>query len=295
VMINLFDIFKKDKKIKIISVPIYNPITDHIKENIGKFQVIFSPSRKFIWFKNAKVAGTSMYRGIMKREILDLVSYKEQPTQFDEWWDNLTDRKLKKYFKFAFVRNPFDRILSAFSHIILEGTINGYHRDMELIEVGGIEDRIVNSSGVLDTKFDHIYLLFSLFVMRVLPDYDINKKSVHWMPQHILTHCNEKPFVDFIGKYENLANDWRYVADKIQVNTTLPFVSSSKLQAVINKTRYEMHKVHWKKYYFSNEIVSAIIDYYPKDFDLLGYRSIAIALQQRIKISRDLLDAKLNS
>ena len=48
-------------------------------------------------------------------------------------------------------------------------------------------------------------------------------------------------------------------------------------------------------YYFSNEIVSAIIDYYPKDFDLLGYRSIAIALQQRIKISRDLLDAKLNS
>jgi hypothetical protein len=99
VMINLFDIFRKDRKIIIEAVNVNNPITDHIKENIGKFQVIFSPSRKFIWFKNAKVAGTSMYRGIMKREILDLVSYKNQPTQFDEWWDNLTDRELKKYFK----------------------------------------------------------------------------------------------------------------------------------------------------------------------------------------------------
>jgi len=295
VMINLFDIFKKDKKIVVEVVNVNNPITDHIKENIGKFQVIFSPSRKFIWLKNAKVAGTSMYRGIMKREILDLVSYKDNPTEFDQWWDNLTDRKLKKYFKFTFVRNPFDRLVSAFSHIIIEGTVNGYHIDMDLIEVGGVEDRIVNERGVLDTKFDHMYLLFSLFIMRVLPDYDINKKSVHWMPQNILSHYNKKPIVDFIGKYENLANDWRYVADKIQVNTTLPFVSSSKSQKVTNKTRQEMHKVHWKGYYFSNEIVSAILDYYPEDFDLLGYRPVALALQQRIKIRRDLLDAKHNS
>ena len=294
-MINLFDIFKKDKKIVVEVVNVNNPITDHIKENIGKFQVIFSPSRKFIWLKNAKVAGTSMYRGIMKREILDLVSYKDNPTEFDQWWDNLTDRKLKKYFKFTFVRNPFDRLVSAFSHIIIEGTVNGYHIDMDLIEVGGVEDRIVNERGVLDTKFDHMYLLFSLFIMRVLPDYDINKKSVHWMPQNILSHYNKKPIVDFIGKYENLANDWRYVADKIQVNTTLPFVSSSKSQKVTNKTRQEMHKVHWKGYYFSNEIVSAILDYYPEDFDLLGYRPVALALQQRIKIRRDLLDAKHNS
>lgn len=294
-MINLFDIFKKDKKIVVEVVNANNPITDHIKENIGKFQVIFSPSRKFIWFKNAKVAGTSMYRGIMKREILDLVSYKDNPTEFDQWWDNLTDRELKKYFKFTFVRNPFDRLLSAFSHIIIEGTVNGYYRDMELIEVGSVEDRIVNERGVLDMKFDHMYLLFSLFIMRVLPDYDINKKSVHWMPQNILSHYNKKPIVDFIGKYENLANDWRYVADKIQVNTTLPFVSSSKSQKVTNKTRQEMYKVHWKGYYFSNEIVSAILDYYPEDFDLLGYRPVALALQQRIKIRRDLLDAKHNS
>ena len=39
-----------------------NKLTYHIKNKIGKWQVIYSEERKFIWFKNAKVAGTSMYR-----------------------------------------------------------------------------------------------------------------------------------------------------------------------------------------------------------------------------------------
>ena len=49
-----------------------NKLTNHIKTKIGKFQVIHSPSRNFIWYKNAKTAGTSMYRGVMKNEIDDL-------------------------------------------------------------------------------------------------------------------------------------------------------------------------------------------------------------------------------
>ncbi len=296
VMSNLLNIFKKEKKTKVKVVNVKNPLTDHIKNKIGKYQVIFSESKKFIWFKNAKVAGTSMYRGIMRREISDLISYKEQPTEFNKWWNSLTDRKLKKYFKFTFVRNPFDRLLSAFTHIILEGTVMpDYHNNMRLIEVGTENDRMIDEQGVLDTSFDHVYLLFSLFVMRVLPDYDINEKSVHWMPQYLLTECDGKSIVDFIGKYENLNNDWRYVANKIQVSTMLPFISSSRTQKVTNKTRKELHKVHWKGYYFSNEIISRILNYYPEDFDLLGYRPIAVALQQRIKVRKDFLDAKQNN
>ena len=34
-----------------------------------------------------------------------------------------------------------------------------------LIEVGTENDRMIDEQGVLDTSFDHVYLLFSLFVM----------------------------------------------------------------------------------------------------------------------------------
>ena len=87
------------------------------------------------------------------------------------------------------------------------------------------------------------------------------------MPQHILTHYNDEPFVDFIGKYEKLNEDWKHVADKIKVNTKLPFVSSSKSQKVTNKTREEMHQVHWKGYYFAEEIISSILNYYRDDLN----------------------------
>ena len=223
-LMNLLDIFRKDKKLKIELINVNNPLTDYIKKNIGKFQVICSPSRKFIWFKNAKVAGTSMYRGVMRPEVVDLISYKQNPSIFNEWWDNLTDRELENYFKFTFVRNPFDRLVSAFSHIIVEGTINDYHKNIQLIEVGIPTDRIVNETGHLEVTFDHVYLMFGLFIKRLIQHYDINDDSVHWMPQHIFTECDGTPIVDFIGKYENLDEDWRYVAEKINVNTKLPFI-----------------------------------------------------------------------
>ena len=290
-LMNLLDIFRKDKKLKIELINVNNPLTDYIKKNIGKFQVICSPSRKFIWFKNAKVAGTSMYRGVMRPEVVDLISYKQNPTMFNEWWDNLTDRELENYFKFTFVRNPFDRLVSAFSHIIVEGTINDYHKNIQLIEVGIPTDRIVNETGHLEVTFDHVYLMFGLFIKRLIQHYDINDDSVHWMPQHIFTECDGTSIVDFIGKYENLDEDWRYVAEKINVNTKLPFISSSRTQKITNKTRYEMQKVHWKGYYFSNDIISTVIHQYQKDFDLLGYRPIALSLQQRIQIRKEMLNA----
>ena len=52
-----------------------------------------------------------------------------------------------------------------------------------------------------------------------------------------------------------------------------------------------MQKVHWKGYYFSNDIISTVIHHYQKDFDLLGYRPIALSLQQRIQIRKEMLNA----
>ena len=264
VMINLFDIFKKDKKIKIISVPIYNPITDHIKENIGKFQVIFSPSRKFIWFKNAKVAGTSMYRGIMKREILDLVSYKEQPTQFDEWWDNLTDRKLKKYFKFAFVRNPWDRALSVYSNHYYV-----YCKDFrEFVDKIKVIVPFINDNFTFELE-EEFYVDYSRVVFNTLYNKDLEFAHRPWdgdevifdpqfIPQYLFTH-NEygEQLVDTIGHFENFAEDAAKILERLGIDHPIEKIHASD------------HPLYRDVY--TPEMVDIIADAYAKDIEMFGY------------------------
>ena len=62
-----------------------NKLTHHIKSKIGKYNVIYCPSRKFIWYKVPKTAGTSMFRGVMLREIDDVISYKAKPKEFNNF------------------------------------------------------------------------------------------------------------------------------------------------------------------------------------------------------------------
>ena len=109
----------KDYKMK-------NKLTNHIKTKIGKSQVLYSEDRKFIWYKNAKTAGTSMFRGVMLEEIDDVISHKLNPEKFDKWWNSLTDKKINEYFTFTFVRNPFDRLVSAFNHVVVENILKVY-------------------------------------------------------------------------------------------------------------------------------------------------------------------------
>ena len=238
-----------------------NKLTNHIKTKIGKFQVIHSPSRNFIWYKNAKTAGTSMYRGIMKNEIDDLVTYKEQPKEFNLWWDNLTDEKINSCFTFTFVRNPFDRALSAFSHIIMEEVLWQHMKTGRLHHLDG--------EGLLN--FDTIYMIFSLFINRVLQTYDINETSVHWMPQHFFVECEGESIVDFVGRYEDLKTDWKYVANKLQISEELPLFPASNTQKEVLGTREQLQKLHWSRYYINDKLINTVLEVYKKDIDILGY------------------------
>ena len=276
-----FNIFKKIKK---------NEVTKHIKTKIGKWQVIHSPDRKFLWIKNAKVAGTSMYRGILDKEVDDLLTYKKNPNKFDKWWNSLTDKKLNSYFKFMFVRNPFDRVLSAFSHIILEEVLSIYGSSWPMIHhYWGPEETLKKTKSNFLAKdvlnFDTVLLLFGLFLKRGL-SYDINEDSRHWMPQSILAECNGKLIVDFVGRYENLVMDWRSVANKLKVSQKLPFVPiSTTSQSKNGGTREQLQKLQWSQYYLCNELVEFVSKQYKRDFELFNYGDSIIQLKQRIELA----------
>lgn len=88
---------------------------------------------------------------------------------------NMNQYKWNTYFKFTFVRNPYDRLISGYNHM--------NNNNLPLKQF------LLNKDKVNDLKFIHVF-----------------------MPQlrHIINE-NNKMFINYIGKFENLENDLQFV------------------------------------------------------------------------------------
>lgn len=117
------------------------------------------------------------------------------------------------YFKFAFVRNPFDRLVSCYSQKLAPwGPRQGLGRE---VYAGG---RLYVGMGFEE---------FALTVCRT-PD---RRSNGHFRSQHTFV-CSDDPekriLADFVGRYENLAEDFDHVAGKIGLQASLPYLLSSE-------------------------------------------------------------------
>jgi hypothetical protein len=101
----------------------------------------------------------------------------------------------EEYFSFAFVRNPWDRMVSTWSH-----------PDGQLVRMA--HNRNVELRG----------LPFEEFLARTA-----DLEHVHLRPQHefVLDEAG-RPLVDFVGRFETIAADFREVCRRIGVERRLP-------------------------------------------------------------------------
>jgi hypothetical protein len=141
--------------------------------------------------------------------------------------------RIDNYFKFAFVRNPWDRIVSYYHYLIQYWDLS---KDHPLT----FRDWVLNSQSKEEHSFlDHHNARMTQF------NYVSNPKT-------------KELLLDFIGRFENLQEDF----DKVCKIIDIP---SQKL-IPINTSRHE----HYTKYY--NEDTKNIIgDYYRKDVEYFGY------------------------
>ena len=135
-----------------------------------------------IYFRIPKVASTSIM--IALREVIEL----RDLNYFKEKYD-------PTYFKFAFVRNPFDRLVSSFKHIIQKGALKNINDD-PLLYRG---------------------MTFKAFVGRInqIKECDLD---IHFKPQY--TYLPERP--DFYGYFETLEEDFNKLCEKLDVRLDLP-------------------------------------------------------------------------
>lgn len=148
----------------------------------------------------------------------------------------------ESYFRFAFVRNPFSRVLSAF---------------LDKVSRDSPERRSVNN--LLGTHVEH-QPSFKEFVAAISLQ-SVDDMDPHWRPQ---TYClrTDQISYSFVGKFETFESDMRRVDREM----------SGVLAPHFNKVCPHETKAALKiGDYYCEEIEAMVRQIYRSDFDFFGY------------------------
>ena len=150
--------------------------------------------------------------------------------------------KYHRYFKFTFVRNPWDRLVSCYTSKIVQGG-------------GGMQMKYGDISLQRDMEFKE----FAEAVCRI-PDEISNH---HFRSQHV-TICDDGPrkavFADFVGRFENLEKDFGFVAERIGLEPSLPQAGASRSR---NSRSY--------RDFYDERLARMVGERYREDANLFGY------------------------
>jgi len=172
--------------------------------------MLISHQHRFIFIHVYKVAGISVRQALRPYapRPLWLRALHKLGVPLPWWWrafpphirahqlqTSLPPAIFDQYFKFAFVRNPWDWQVSLYHYMLQEPT----HHQHALIK--SLPD-------------------FTAYITwRVSQD----KK----LQSDFITAPNGELIVDFVGKYENLAADFARICDHLHINATLPHLNQS--------------------------------------------------------------------
>jgi hypothetical protein len=168
------------------------------------------------------------------------------------WMQHATCSEIKKYyaskeqwdsyFKFAIIRNPFDRIVSSYNWLC-----------GSMMKPCNFRDR----------------LLFKNFVFRKAPFKEVLSQDFIGDPTNRYHHIkpsieylfeNDNLLVDYVGRFENLEYEWKFICKKIGTKNTLPHIHK----------RSRSNK-HYREYY-NDETRGYISEVYKKDLEIFGYK-----------------------
>ena len=151
--------------------------------------------------------------------------------------DRLGDEVYRSYFKFAIVRNPYDRVVSTY-HIRKK-----HFPKIQMSFPDFVQKRIAGKKSFFRD-------LFMSKAEKALED--------QFEGQHeFLSDEKGALLVDFIGKYESLDGDFEKIGDRLGLKVKLP------------KTNLSRHEDYRK--YYDEELKKTVRDVYRKDFEAFGY------------------------
>lgn len=173
----------------------------------------------------------------------------------EEYVELFGEDRLSEYFKFTIVRNPWDRLVSAY-FFLKKGGLNETNRlwfDKELGIYDGFDDFVLN--WVNETNI---------------------WKTQHFRPQvHYIIDPQNRVQLDFIGYLENINEDFAMIAKRVGVRRRLPAHNKSSHTAYTE--------------YYTDDARERVANVYAKDIKLLGYNFDNSSLPNQLK-NRPLTD-----
>ena len=210
----------------------------------------YNSDLKALYIHVQKTAGTSMEQMPWLKGTgghIPAIKYKFMPWFYET-------------FKFAFVRNPWDRFVSAYFHVGIprgehivdqEHTREGFARFVKSLDI----EKLTN-----ERMIEHIWQTY--------PSISPWPLHYHFLPQWFFLYDNNKGpkrnrLVDFVGRYENLKVDWEIVAGNLGFGYT-------KLGHSRTAPPYKEHYTH----YYTPELWDIIGKIYKVDCQLFDYWNV---------------------
>lgn len=193
----------------------------------------FHDKYKCIFIHVPKVAGSSIERVIYQTDgwLVGHVKARDY-VKFDK-------NKFENYFSFGFVRNPYDRMVSAY-HYSKNDSPDSCDIEWGKLNIGDLE--------------------FEKFVLK-LQDEKFKQKILtknHFSPQHeYLCDENMNVLVDFVGRFEQLNSDFKKILNILKRKDSLVHVNKSKHRDYKDYYNYETYKI--------------IREIYKNDFEIFDY------------------------
>lgn len=204
--------------------------------------MLISDKHQFIFVHVSKAAGSSIHRTLEpfanhnnKSKLNKVLSktglkrdyqsrYFAQHAYISEAMKYMPEEIFKSYFKFGFVRNPWDWIVSMYSFL----QQNTSHRHNAKI-------RVMNFSEYVDFEISR------------------NQRFQH----SFLCDDAGELAVDFVGRFEQLSDDFNHICNQVNLEVELPHFNASK-------------RKDYRDYYDTNT-VDKVASHWHKDIALFKY------------------------
>jgi len=189
------------------------------------YNISLSQEHRFIWYRVAKVASRTIFDVFDRAEVTFIA---EHP-----YWVRYAPKQYEDYYRFTFVRNPWDRLVSCWSNKVKRTNFYDFS-EADYAEMQKFENFVdfVEAQNVMTCNDPHLRMQSSLI--------DLNH-------------------VDFVGRFENFETDLYKVLDALNIKN----IQISKKNKSSNRKPYQS--------YYNERTKQKVAKMYEKDIRIFNY------------------------